>query len=42
MTALKKVKSGLKPAVYVAVDSILESVKSYKGLYSKKYQDHIH
>ena len=41
---LKKVKSYLKPVpfkIYADFESILENLKSYERIYSKKYQDHI-
>ena len=44
MPALKKVKSHPKPVpfkIYAIFESNLESVKSYEGFYSKKYQDQI-
>ena len=44
MSVLKKVESYLKPApfkIYADFESILESLKSYERIYSKKYQDHI-
>ena len=44
MTVSKKVKCNPKPVpfkVYADFESNLESVKSYEGFYSKKYQDHI-
>ena len=44
MPALKKVKSHPKPVpfeIYADFESNLESVKSYEGFYSKKYQNHI-
>ena len=44
MPALKKVKSHPKPVpfkIYAVFESNLESVKSYEGFYSKKYQDQI-
>ena len=40
MTVLKKVKSDLKPVLCADFESIFESVESYEGFYSKKYQDH--
>ena len=44
MTTLKKVESHPKQVsfkIYANFESNLESIKSYKGFYSKKYQDHI-
>ena len=44
MPALKKVKSHPKLVpfkIYAVFESNLESVKSYEGFYSKKYQDQI-
>ena len=44
MPVLKKVKSHPKPVpfkIYAVFESNLESVKSYEGFYSKKYQDQI-
>ena len=44
MPALKKVKSHPKQVpfkIYAVFESNLESVKSYEGFYSKKYQDQI-
>ena len=44
MTIETKTKSNPKPVpfkIYVDFESILESVKSYEGFCSKKYQDHI-
>ena len=42
MTIKTKTKSYSKPVtfkIYADFESILESVKSHKGVYSKKYQD---
>ena len=42
MTIKTRTKSYSKPfpfKVYADFESILESVKSHKGVYSKKYQD---
>ena len=44
MTIKTKTKSYLKPVpfkIYADFEYILESVKSYKRVYSKKYQDRI-
>ena len=44
MRVLKKVESYLKPVpfkIYADFESILENLKSYERIYSKKYQDHI-
>ena len=44
MTIITKTKSYPKPVpfkIFADFESILESVKSYEGFYSKNYQEHI-